>query len=56
MAITVDRDAQATDDPLANDLRVSMDEQVKNQDTDTTQFTTMLMNLPSSTAKSFKEE
>lgn len=46
----------ATDDPLSNDLAVSMENQVANQDKDTTQFSTMLMKLPSSTAKSFKEE
>lgn len=56
MAVTITSGANATDDPLSNDLRVSMDEQVKNQDVDNTQFTTITMKLPSSTAKSFKEE
>jgi hypothetical protein len=56
MATTVDRDLNATDDPLAIDLAVSMAEQVAALDTDTTQFTTMLMRLPEKTAASFKEE
>ncbi len=55
MAVTIDG-VSATDDPLANDLVVQMDRQVGNEDVDNTQFTTMMMKLPSSTAKSFKEE
>lgn len=56
MAVTINRDLVATDDPLSNDLAVSMDEQVAELDRDTTQFTSMLMKLPVATAKSFKEE
>lgn len=55
MAITIDG-VSATDDPLANDLVVQMDREVGNEDVDNTQFTTMQMKLPASTAKSFKEE
>jgi hypothetical protein len=54
--VTVDTGAQATDDPLANDLRVSMDSKVANQDVDTSQFSTMLMKMPVEQASSFKEE
>lgn len=56
MAVTVDSGAQATDDPLSNDLAVSMDSQVANQDVDTSQFSTMLMRMPVEQARSFKEE
>ena len=56
MPVTVDSGAQATDDPLANDLKVSMETKVANQDVDNTQFSTLLMRMGSSEAKSFKEE
>ena len=56
MAVTVDSGAQATDDPLSNDLAVAMDEQVANQDVDTSQFSTMVMRMPVEQARSFKEE
>jgi hypothetical protein len=56
MAVTIDSGLSATDDPLAADLAVSMDEKVAMLDTDTSQFSTMLMKAPSSTATSFKEE
>lgn len=56
MPVTIDSGAVATDDPLSNDLRVSMDEKVANQDVDTTQFATMLMKMPVEQASSFKEE
>ena len=56
MAVTIDSGSQATDDPLANDLRVSMDSKVANQDVDTSQFATMLMTMPVDQASSFKEE
>lgn len=56
MAVTVDSGAQATDDPLANDLAVSMDSQVAMLDRDNSQFSTMMMKLPSAQASSFKEE
>jgi hypothetical protein len=56
MAVTTNRDLVATDDPLAVDLAISMEEQVAPLDRDTTQFTSMLMKLPVETAKSFKEE
>lgn len=56
MAQTVNRGLVATDDPLAIDLAVSMQEKVANVDRDTSQFASMLMKLPVQTAKSFKEE
>ena len=56
MPVTIDEGLVATDDPLAADLRVSMADKVAELDKDTTQFTTMMMKLPESTAKSFKEE
>jgi hypothetical protein len=56
VAISIDSGLVATDDPLANDLAVSMDEQVGMLDKDVSQFTTMLMKLSPGTAKSFKEE
>lgn len=56
MPVTIDSGAQATDDPLAADLRISMDSQVANQDVDTSQFATMLMKMPVDQASSFKEE
>lgn len=56
MAVTIDSGAQATDDPLAADLALSMDRQVANQDVDTSQFSTMLMKMPVQQASSFKEE
>lgn len=56
MAVTLNTGLVATDDPLSNDLVVSMAEQVAQLDVDNTQFTTLLMKLPESTASSFKEE
>lgn len=56
MAVTTNRDLVATDDPLAVDLAVSMDSQVAPLDRDNTQFSSMLMQLPVSTAKSFQEQ
>jgi len=56
VAVTVDSGPNATDDPLAVDLRVSMDTKVQNQDVDTSQFSTMLMKMPVDQAGSFKEE
>jgi hypothetical protein len=56
MAVTVDSGLNATNDPLAADLMQSMDRQVSMLDTDNTQFTSMLMQLPVEQAKSFKEE
>lgn len=56
MAVTIDSGLSDTADPLAADLAVSMDEKVATLDVDNTQFTTMLMKLPASTASSFKEE
>ena len=56
MAQTIDEGLQATDDPLAADLKVSMASEVADLDKDTTQFTTMMMKLPESQARSFKEE
>lgn len=56
MPVTVDSGAQGTDDPLSNDLKVSMETKVANQDVDNTQFSTLLMRMGASEAKSFKEE
>lgn len=56
MAIGIDSGLVATDDPLAADLAVSMDEQVGMLDKDNSQFTTMLMKMEPATASSFKEE
>ena len=56
MAVTITSGLVATDDPLAADLAVSMADQVAMLDKDTSQFTTMLMKMPASTASSFKEE
>lgn len=55
MAVTI-ANASATDDILSNDLVIQMDEEVGVEDVDNTQFTTMMMKLPSTTAKSFKQE
>jgi hypothetical protein len=56
MANTMQRGLVATDDPLANDLIVSMRRQVAYLDVDTTQFYTMLDRISTEEAKSFKEE
>lgn len=56
MSVTVNTGLVSTADPLAGDLVPSMDEQVALLDRDTTQFTSMLMKLPVSTAKNFKEQ
>jgi len=56
MPVTINSGLVATDDPLAADLKVSMADKVAYLDSDTSQFTTMLMKLPVATAKSFKEE
>jgi hypothetical protein len=56
MAVTINSGMVATDDPLSNDLAVSMSEKVAMLDVDNTQFTTRLMKLPEQTASSFKEE
>jgi hypothetical protein len=54
--VTVDSGPQGTDDPLAVDLKISMDEKVGMVDTNTSQFGTMLMKLGASQARSFKEQ
>jgi hypothetical protein len=56
MAVTIDGGLQDTSTPLADDLAVSMDEVVANQDVDTTQFATILMKMKPKTAQSFKEQ
>lgn len=56
MPVGIDSGLVATDDPLAADLAVSMDEQVGMLDKDNSQFTTMLMKMEPRTASSFKEE
>lgn len=55
MPVTI-ANVSATDDVLSNDLVVQMDEEVGTEDVDNTQFTTMMMKLPATTAKSFKQE
>jgi hypothetical protein len=56
MAVTVDSGVQAYDDPASTDLVQSMDDQVAQLDTNTTQFTTILMKVGASTARQYKEE
>lgn len=56
MPQTIDEGMVATDDPLAADLKVSMADKVANKDVDTTQFMSIMMKLPASQARSFKEE
>ncbi len=58
MATTIISAAASTKDPLSNELKVSMRDQIAMLDTDDTQFTTMLMDprLQKEKANSFKEE
>lgn len=56
MATTIYRDLISVADDTASDLVISMDDKVAMLDKDTSQFSTMLMKLPVSTAKSFKEQ
>lgn len=58
MAVTILSAAATTKDPLSNELKVSMRDQIAMLDTDDTQFTTMLMDsrLQKEKANSFKEE
>jgi len=58
MAVTILSAAASTKDPLSNELKVSMRDQIALLDTDDTQFTTMLMDsrLQKEKANSFKEE
>lgn len=56
MAVTINSGLVGTADPLSNDLAVSMDTKVAVLDSDASQFSTMLMKLPVSQARSFKEE
>jgi hypothetical protein len=56
MATTINSGLVATDDPLANELKVDMREKIAMLDPDTSQFTTMLMKLPQERANSFKTE
>src|SRR5690348_17078523 len=58
MATTILSAAAATKDPLSNELKVSMRDQIAMLDTDDSQFTTMLMDsrLSKEKANSFKEE
>ena len=43
MAVTLNTGLVATNDPLANELKVDMRERIAMLEPDTTQFTTMLM-------------
>jgi len=56
MATTINTGVVTTKDPLQNDLAISMESQVAKLDVDTSQFSTMLMQLPVKVAKSYKEE
>ena len=58
MATTILSAAATTKDPLSNELKVSMRDQITMLDTDDSQFTTMLMQpeLQKEQANSFKEE
>jgi hypothetical protein len=56
MAVTINSGLVATDDPLAASLGVDMRDKITNLDADNTQFSTMLMRLPTERAKSFKVE
>jgi hypothetical protein len=56
MSVTVNRDLVAVADEPSADLVVSMDDRIAMLDTDLSQFSTMLMKLPVTTAKSFKEQ
>lgn len=56
MATTINSGLVDTADPLSNELKVDMREQIALLDQDTTQFSTMLMKLPSERANSFKVE
>lgn len=58
MATTILSAAATTKDPLSNELKVSMRDQIAMLDTDDSQFTTMLMDprLGKEKANSFKEE
>ena len=58
MAVTINSGLVATDDPLANELKVDMREKIAMLEPDTTQFTTMLMHpkFEQERANSFKKE
>jgi hypothetical protein len=58
MAVTINAGLVATNDPLANELKVDMREKIATLEPDTTQFTTMLMHpkFTQERANSFKKE
>src|SRR5207244_4960119 len=58
LATTIIAAAATTKDPLSNELKVSMRDNIAFLDADDSQFTTMLMDprLPKEKANSFKEE
>ena len=56
MATTIVSGLVDTADPLAAELKVDMRDQLAMLDPDTSQFSTMLMKLPSERANSFKVE
>ena len=56
MATTIVSGLVDTADPLAAELKVDMRDQLAMLDPDTSQFSTMLMKLPSERANSFKTE
>ena len=56
MAVTINSGLVDTADPLSNELKIDMREKIADLDPDTSQFTTMLMKLPSERANSFKVE
>lgn len=56
MAVTINSGLVDTADPLSDELKVDMRETIAMLDPDVSQFSTMLMKLPSERAKSFKVE
>ena len=56
MAVTINSGLVDTADPLSNELKIDMREKIADLDPDTSQFTTMLMKLPTERATSFKVE
>lgn len=56
MAVTIASGQASTATPTANQLKIDMREEITMLDQDNSQFTTMLMKLPSEKARSFKVE
>lgn len=56
MATTILSGLVDTADPVSGEIKVDMSDQISMLDPDTSQFTTMLMKLPTERAQSFKLE